>query len=638
MNKSLEQTSSELTEKLLNPDSPEELLKLARFYRSHNLSVIPVRSDATKSPALESLSPYFDRVATDKELKVWFLEEKHRALAIVCGHVSGGLGVLDFDDNGSCFEEFRSRVLGYPGGEDLFKKLPAVRTPSGGAHLYYRTLHRFQKMDRSYRLSIPPQVWAHDERNGEEETQVRRVLIETRGERCYVLAPGSSPDAHPSKKNYVLFEESDLAKIPTLTEKEEEILMSSSRSFDNIKDKHPEPEKNDKVLKALESIKGLGLRRLNPSSRIPTWSAYCPGHNDKNRSLRLVHREKEWKFFCFGPCRYSHWTKIRNKLLELGVPWPNLSQGKNERVAVGPNPQDVFKSIPKDIVVKPTEWLTVSDKVYEKDEVRTGFDAFIPKDRIALIHGPPGCGKSTCLRQIVSSYSHRGLVWYLTEDSTNDAYQRLLLMGANRNGVRICGPKEQQRHPLKLGQGEDSITEWMMRAFDRSLRSTRDDPNWSPIPDIIVFDTLKLIMLEGMINSNEGTTQALAALRMISDSFLVTFAGTNHNTKYASIEKNTAQEMSSGSVSWYGGVDAGWLLTVANESELARKTPPGNPPPRPIVEFTNAKLRQDEKRSVFRMALVSKKAENVEGVTYPMFEEIKDPIGRGRQGGFAHEV
>src|SRR6478609_10603769 len=72
------------------------VLDTARRYVAAGLSVIPIRGDGSKRPALGSWKQYQSRLPTDDELRRWFVEET-TGLAVVCGKVSGGLEVLDFD-------------------------------------------------------------------------------------------------------------------------------------------------------------------------------------------------------------------------------------------------------------------------------------------------------------------------------------------------------------------------------------------------------------------------------------------------------------------------------------------------------------------------------------------------------------
>lgn len=178
------------------------MLEIARTYVAAGLSVIPVLLDGTKKPAARLLpeepdesggkvhatwKPFQQRRPNDQELVHWF-EGGKAGIAVVCGEVSGGLEVLDFDDP-EIFERWYAALKDQR--PDLVPRLPVVRTPRGGSHVYYRTRNRAgnRKLARA---------------------TAGGVAIETRAEGGYVLAPGSP--------GYKRIAGPPLTKIPTLDE------------------------------------------------------------------------------------------------------------------------------------------------------------------------------------------------------------------------------------------------------------------------------------------------------------------------------------------------------------------------------------------------------------------------------------
>lgn len=151
-------------------------LEAARRYVAAGLSVIPIRPDGSKAPAVP-WKPYQDRLATPEEIDHWFGNGHVYGIAIVCGHASRNLEVMDFDDE-TAWESFRSRIK----DEDL-AGIPCVRTPSGGRHLYL------------FRESAGPNRKLAKSPTG-------KTLIEIRGEGGYVLAPGCPAECHPSGRTY----------------------------------------------------------------------------------------------------------------------------------------------------------------------------------------------------------------------------------------------------------------------------------------------------------------------------------------------------------------------------------------------------------------------------------------------------
>lgn len=141
------------------------LLQAATAFLGSGLSVLPVGTD--KRPAF-SWKTYQARRASEAEAKAWFGSAP--AVGIIGGAVSGGLEVLDFDAP-EAFPEWKEMVEAHAPG--LFDRLPVVRTPSGGYHVYFRSA----EAEGNQKLAL---------------TAARKVMIETRGEGGYVVAPPSA--------------------------------------------------------------------------------------------------------------------------------------------------------------------------------------------------------------------------------------------------------------------------------------------------------------------------------------------------------------------------------------------------------------------------------------------------------------
>ncbi len=159
------------------------VLEWARRYVAAGLSVIPVRTDGSKAPALPDWRQYTDRLPTDEELTEWFGGDRDYGLGIVPGPASGNLAVLDFEcRNGvSAFDAWKQTI-----GEQqrtLLNSCPVVATPSGGRHVWVRG-------------KVPHKggVLARDESG--------LILIEIRGVGHQVLAPGCPAKCHKSGREY----------------------------------------------------------------------------------------------------------------------------------------------------------------------------------------------------------------------------------------------------------------------------------------------------------------------------------------------------------------------------------------------------------------------------------------------------
>ena len=71
--------------------------EIATSYVDSGVSVVPLRLDGSKAPALPAggVNEFKKRVATQEELAEWFSTDK--GIGLLGGPVSGGLEVLDFD-------------------------------------------------------------------------------------------------------------------------------------------------------------------------------------------------------------------------------------------------------------------------------------------------------------------------------------------------------------------------------------------------------------------------------------------------------------------------------------------------------------------------------------------------------------
>ena len=142
-------------------DAPRGIpASLARSRLAAGLCVLPAVL-ALKRPALAAWRQYQGRLPTESEVSAWFAN-RHEALCIVAGGVSGNLECIDFDAGGECFEPWRRLVP-----SDLYGRLVVERTPSGGCHVAYRCE---EPVEGNLKL-------AEGIRNGK-----RSTLIETRGE------------------------------------------------------------------------------------------------------------------------------------------------------------------------------------------------------------------------------------------------------------------------------------------------------------------------------------------------------------------------------------------------------------------------------------------------------------------------
>ncbi|MEM0097762.1 MAG: bifunctional DNA primase/polymerase, partial [Conexivisphaerales archaeon] len=98
-------------------------------------SIFPLAKESKKP--LVKWEEFMKRKPTEAEIKSWGNFENY---AIVCGEVSGGLVILDFERRDD-FEKF------FPEWEELAKKTWVVETPHGGVHVYFSVLQNVPRRD-----------------------------------------------------------------------------------------------------------------------------------------------------------------------------------------------------------------------------------------------------------------------------------------------------------------------------------------------------------------------------------------------------------------------------------------------------------------------------------------------------------
>ena len=101
--------------------------------RGAGFSPLPIRLDGSKAPACQSRKPFRERPATLEEIQAW---PSSCGVGVVCGQVSGGLEVLDFDDK-DVFGVWRELVSADGLAQGLDLSCPLIETPNG-YHVYLR--------------------------------------------------------------------------------------------------------------------------------------------------------------------------------------------------------------------------------------------------------------------------------------------------------------------------------------------------------------------------------------------------------------------------------------------------------------------------------------------------------------------
>ncbi len=199
-------------------------LAAAQAYRAARLSVIPIRHDGSKRPSCGSWKSKQQEPADEAQVRKWFDVENPPGVAVICGDVSGGLETIDFDAEAeTIFPEWCALVEAEAPG--LVARLSVARTPKGGYHVRYRC----------------PDVPIPGNTKLATDPVAKAVLIETRGEGGYALAPGCPAECHPTGRLYVHHSGPPLERVQPIGIEERDLLIRCARSFD--RSPPPEPPK-----------------------------------------------------------------------------------------------------------------------------------------------------------------------------------------------------------------------------------------------------------------------------------------------------------------------------------------------------------------------------------------------------------
>lgn len=188
---------------------------VARRFLAAGLSVVPIRPDGSKAPAVPSWKQFQDGRMSPGDVGRYF--QPGSGIGVIGGPVSGGLEVLDFDRPGA-FETWREIVAQQD--PELINKLPVVATPAGGYHVYYRS----EAAEGCGKLAEASTPFARGSSTG-------TVIVETKARGGYVIAPPSPAACHASGIVYRQVSGPGLPRVPTISRDERDLLVSAARSM-----------------------------------------------------------------------------------------------------------------------------------------------------------------------------------------------------------------------------------------------------------------------------------------------------------------------------------------------------------------------------------------------------------------------
>jgi hypothetical protein len=192
-----------------------QLLIAAYEYISNGICVIPTNEN--KIPCIE-WKKYQDQTITIEEAEEGFEKPYAKTLSVVCGKSSKNLEVIDIDTKydltGDLFANYMQDIT--DNDSELAKSLLIIQTKSGGYHIYYFC----DKIEGNQKLAQRP--------SSDEEVKLNpgdkiKVLIETRGQGGYVVAPPSTG-----------YKKVIGDKIPTITGEQRDILLELARLYNEV--------------------------------------------------------------------------------------------------------------------------------------------------------------------------------------------------------------------------------------------------------------------------------------------------------------------------------------------------------------------------------------------------------------------
>jgi putative DNA primase/helicase len=198
---------------------------VGRAAHAAGICVIPPKQDGSKAPDAVSWTIYQQQRPTLSDLAGWYADSWRSGLGYICGQISGGLELLDFDDRASAWDAYTDLVADNGLGQ-LWQRIIdgyLERTPAGGLHALFRSPHP----TGARKLAQRPK--REDEKKHERDTW--QSLIETKGEGGYTVVAPSNGTVHPSGGRYELLS-GGVASIATITPQERDALLAIARMLD----------------------------------------------------------------------------------------------------------------------------------------------------------------------------------------------------------------------------------------------------------------------------------------------------------------------------------------------------------------------------------------------------------------------
>lgn len=200
------------------------MIDAAKKYLENGISVLPV--DNLKRPLIP-WQKYQNELMPIQDAENYF--SNAYGIGTIGGKISGGREHIDIDTKydltGNLYQYYVDNIP-----EEIFKKLVVVQTPSGGYHLIYNVEQPLQSQKLANRYTT-------DEERAINPNEKVKVLIETKGEGGYCLAPPTL--------GYECI--SDNKRVSLISVEERDILFDIAKSINEVIAEVSHPTKVESV-------------------------------------------------------------------------------------------------------------------------------------------------------------------------------------------------------------------------------------------------------------------------------------------------------------------------------------------------------------------------------------------------------
>lgn len=200
-----------------------DIIDQAKYLLNCGYSVFPIKVDGSKHPACK-WGEWQERAMSPEEADKMFGEDT--GIGIASGYYKGSteiLNVLDF--------EFWDEFLRFSEAAQAQKipvySFPVVKTAGGGAHVYFLS-------DKQLPSGVLAKYKEPRYRYGDKSSD---IIVETRVQGHYVVAPGNPRKVHSTKDDYSLVA-GDMANPPYLNDDDQESILEIIRDISEVEVLH----------------------------------------------------------------------------------------------------------------------------------------------------------------------------------------------------------------------------------------------------------------------------------------------------------------------------------------------------------------------------------------------------------------